>query len=45
MASMEYAGQQDLSRRPALMIAHIVSRSSFDVPLNNTGPAFSARGP
>jgi len=36
--------RQDLSRRPALMISRIVSRSLFDVPVNNVGPAFSARG-
>jgi hypothetical protein len=45
MESMENAGHQDLSRRPALMISRIVSRSLYDVPLNNIGPAFSARGP
>jgi hypothetical protein len=31
---------QDLSRRPALMIARIVSRSLFDVPVNNAGQRF-----
>jgi hypothetical protein len=35
--------RQDLSRRPALMISRIVSRSLLDVPVN-VGPAFSARG-
>ena len=36
--------RQDLSRRPVLMVSRIVSRSLFDVPVNNVGPAFSARG-
>jgi hypothetical protein len=31
---------QDLSRRPALMISRIVSRSLFDVPVNNFGQRF-----
>jgi hypothetical protein len=30
-------------RRPALVISRIVSRSLFDVPVNNVGPV-SARG-
>jgi hypothetical protein len=31
---------QDFSRRPALMILRIVSRSLFDVPVNKVGPVF-----
>jgi len=38
--SMKNTRHQDLSRRPALMISRIVSRSLFDVPVNNIGPAF-----
>src|SRR5882724_4155920 len=34
---------QDLSRRPALMILPVVSRSLFDVPVNKVGPVFGAR--
>jgi hypothetical protein len=44
MKSMGNTRHQDVSRRPALMISRIVSRSLFDVPVNNVGPAFSARG-
>jgi hypothetical protein len=44
MKSMGTTRHKDVSRRPALMISRIVSRPLFDVPVNNVGPAFSARG-
>jgi len=45
MEPMDNTQHQDLSRRrPAPMILRIVSRSLFDVPVNNIGLAFSARG-
>jgi len=40
---MKNTRHQDLSRRPALMISRIVSRSLFDVPVNNIGQPFGAR--
>jgi hypothetical protein len=45
MESMGNTRHPDLSRRPVLMISRIVSRSLFDVPVNNVGRVFSARDP
>jgi hypothetical protein len=40
MKSMGNTRHQDLSRRPALMISRIVSRSLHGVPVDNVAPVF-----